>query len=169
MIATAQKNLRDQAVVNVALQLMRANRHAPTYVTEIGRVLRPQGLYISQQVGDRSTQNIYDAFGWGSLGEQWRTYEKSRGLERQDMDTVCATLKSQGFEVLDRRTYDVPYVYRDVESLVFFLKSAPLPEEFDVDRHYQVVSGFLEANTTSRGITTNEHRELLVVRKAANG
>ncbi len=183
MIATAQKNLRDQAVVNVVLQLMRAeslgfaagsfdvvlNRHAPTYVEEIGRVLRPQGLFISQQVGDRSTQNIYDAFGWGSLGEQWRTYESSRGLEPQDADTVCATFRALGYDVLDRRTYDVPFFYLDVESLVFTLKSAPLPEEFDTNRHYPVVREFIEENTTTRGIQTNEHRELLVLRKPVKG
>ncbi len=85
------------------------------------------------------------------------------------MDSVCTSLRGKDYEVFDRRTYDVPYFYSDVESLVFFLKSAPLPEEFDPNRHYPVVCKFIEENTTPRGIQTNEHRELLVVRKSAKG
>lgn len=42
------------------------NRHAPVYAAEIVRVLRPGGVFITQQVGRRNTQSIFSAFGWES-------------------------------------------------------------------------------------------------------
>lgn len=78
---------------------------------------------------------------------------------------VAGAFQAAGFEVLAQRSYDVRYYFRDVESLVFWLKSVPLPVDFDINAHWRVVSEFVDANTTARGIKTNEHRELLVVRK----
>ena len=40
------------------------NRHAPTEVAEIVRVLRPGGVFITQQVGRRNTANIHSVFGF---------------------------------------------------------------------------------------------------------
>lgn len=59
--------------------------------------------------------------------------------------------------------------FKDVESLVFWLKAIPMPEDFDVERHYAQVERILADFTTPRGIESNEHRELLVVRKADAG
>lgn len=55
----------------------------------------------------------------------------------------------------------------DVPSLLFWLKSVPLPEPFDLEKHWQGVNRILRTCTTSRGIESNEHRELLIVRKPA--
>lgn len=61
--------------------------------------------------------------------------------------------------------YDVPYWFCDVESLVFWLKAVPLPEAFDMAKHWPSVNRVLAECTTPRGIETNEHRELLIVQK----
>ena len=61
--------------------------------------------------------------------------------------------------------YDVQYWFRDVESLVFWLKAAPLPEPFDTEKHWQGVNRIIEQYSTPLGIETNEHRELLIVQK----
>ncbi len=55
--------------------------------------------------------------------------------------------------------------FLDVESLVFWLKAAPLPEDFDVERHWRAVDRIITDYSTERGIKTNEHRELLIARK----
>jgi len=56
-------------------------------------------------------------------------------------------------------------ISRAVESFVFWLKSVPIPEPFDVEKHWRGINRFIEKNGTDRGIETNEHRELLIVRK----
>jgi len=45
------------------------NRHAPTEVAEIVRVLRPGGVFITQQVGRRNTENIHSVFGFDPTAE----------------------------------------------------------------------------------------------------
>jgi hypothetical protein len=64
-----------------------------------------------------------------------------------------------------RGEFDVRYAFLDLESLVFHLKSVPLPEEFDIDKHGRQVARFIQENRTARGIETNEHRALLIVQK----
>jgi hypothetical protein len=61
--------------------------------------------------------------------------------------------------------YDVRYWFCDVESLVFWHMAIPLPEDFDVERHWQEVDYIIANYTTPRGIETNEHRELLIAQK----
>jgi len=52
-----------------------------------------------------------------------------------------------------------------VPSLLFWLKAVPLPEPFDLEKHWQSVRRILKEHRTERGIETNEHRELLIVEK----
>jgi hypothetical protein len=52
-----------------------------------------------------------------------------------------------------------------VPSLLVWLKAVPLPEPFDLGRHWHSVNHILDSYITDRGIEINEHRELLIVRK----
>ena len=45
------------------------------------------------------------------------------------------------------------------------LKAASLPEDFDVEKHWQQVNQLIKEYRMPRGIETNEHRELLIVQK----
>jgi hypothetical protein len=62
--------------------------------------------------------------------------------------------------------YDLPLYFKDVEALVFYLKSSPLPEPIDPEKHWQPISHLVDSYTTDLGIRTNQHRELLVVQAA---
>ena len=43
--------------------------------------------------------------------------------------------------------------------------SVPWPEEIKLEKHWQNINRVLETARTERGIETNEHRGLLIVRK----
>lgn len=133
------------------------NRHANVEVAEIVRVLRPGGLFITQQVARRNTLNLLEAFGWTpeSFGPGWF----------QPVDALAAAFEAAGCRVMAQAAYDVRYWFLDVPSLLFWLTAVPLPEPFDLDRHWRGVNRILDAYTTPQGIETNEHRELLIVRK----
>jgi SAM-dependent methyltransferase len=134
------------------------NRHSVAYVDEIGRVLKPGGLFIAQQVGARNTAAICAVFGCGPGGH----YQEESGQTVADWVEAFA---ARGFAIWCRGEYDVPYTFLDVESFVFWLKAIPMPEDFDVERHWPQVNAILVHHQTPRGIVTNEHRELLIVRK----
>lgn len=171
MIATAQSNKIRRNVPNIIFEVMDAhdlalddatfdvilNRHAEVNVAETVRVLRPFGTFITQQVGPRNTLNVLHAFGWTpeSFGESWW----------QPVNELAAGFEAAGCRVVARGEYDVHYWFIDVASFILWLKSVPLPEPFDLERHWESVNRVLRRHTTPRGIETNEHRELLIVQK----
>jgi SAM-dependent methyltransferase len=171
MIRVARENTPPSLAHKVAFKMMRAealqfpddsfgvvlNRHCSVFVAQVVRVLRLNGFFITQQVGSRNTLNVLTAFGWGpeSFGEGWW----------QEMPALAEEFRQNGCAVIARAEYDVRYWFRDLESLVFWLKSVPLPEEFDVERHWQGVSEIIRRYSTPEGIETNEHRELLIAQR----
>ena len=128
------------------------------FVAPIVRVLRPDGLFITQQVGARNFQNICSLLGCGPGGEyEWDPSQEVAALAEAFRQHKCT--------VMGQAEYDVRYVFLDVESLVFNLKAVPIPEDFDIEKHWQQVNQIITDYRTPRGIETNEHRELLIVRK----
>ena len=171
MIEQALQNKRTQGITNVDFKVMNGNhlkfadaefeivlnRHCDVNVSETARVLRPQGYFITQQVGYRNTLNILKAFGWtpASFGAGWW----------QPVVKLAARFEQRGCRVVAKAEYDVRYWFCDVESLMFWLKAVPLPEPFEVEKHWEGVNHILQAYSTRQGIETNEHRELLIVEK----
>ncbi len=171
MIAQALRNKRTRGITNVEFRVMDGhhlafadaefeivlNRHCDVNVSETTRVLRPQGYFITQQVGSRNSLNLLEAFGWtpASFGEGWW----------QPVEELAATFEQRGCRVVVKAEYDVRYWFCDVESLVFWLKAVPLPEPFDVEKHWEGVRRILHEYSTRQGIETNEHRALLIVEK----
>ena len=171
MIEQALRNKRTRGITNVEFKVMDGNhlefsdaefeivlnRHCDVNVSETGRVLRPQGYFVTQQVGYRNTVNILEAFGWtpASFADGWW----------QPVEELAAAFEQSGCRVVAKAEYDVRYWFCDIESLVFWLKAAPLPEPFDVEKHLDGVNYILQEYSTQQGIETNEHRELLVVEK----
>jgi SAM-dependent methyltransferase len=141
------------------------NRHSAVFPESVARMLRPGGVFVTQQVGGRNTQSVMDAFGWSSNGARWAADNARRGWPAQDPASLAAAFAGAGCDVVASGEYDVPYFYRDVESLDFHLKAAPFPEDFDPQRHWRPLAQLVAARTAPRGIETNEHRTLLVVRK----
>lgn len=136
-------------------------RHASVCATEVASALRPGGRFVTQQVGPGNTQSIFDAFGWGSNWEQFA----NDPLPPQRCAKLAIQFEMLGCRVDRLEEYNVGYAFLDVDSLVFFLKAVPFPEDFDPDTHLDGVNRLLATSVSHRGIETTEHRELLVVTK----
>jgi len=170
-IARAQANLAEAGIPAIQLSVMDAhhldfqdetfdivlNRHCIIDVRETTRVLRRGGRFFTQQVGRRNTESILQAFGWtpDSFPDGWW----------QPIDPVADAFAGAGCHVEAVAEYDVRYWFADISSLVFWLKSVPLPETFDPNRHWQAVNEIIARHSTPYGIQTNEHREMLIARK----
>lgn len=171
MIRQARKNAAAQGVDTIQWLVMDGhrlafsggrfdlvlNRHCEVNAAETVRVLRSGGIFITQQVARCNTLNILAAFGWTpeSFGEGWF----------QPVEGLAAEFERSGCRIVARGEYDVRYWFLDVESLLFWLNAVPLPEAFDLERHWRGVRRLVEGYGTERGIETNEHRELLIVEK----
>jgi len=171
MVAHAQAHVVAAGIRNVQISAMDAqhldfenamfdvvlNRHCIIDVDETVRVLRSGGRFFTQQVGRRNAQTILHAFGWtpDSFPDGWW----------QPIGPVSDAFATAGCHVEAVAEYDVRYWFQDVPSLVFWLKSVPLPDTFDPAQHWRTVNEIIERHTTLHGIETNEHREMLIVRK----
>jgi SAM-dependent methyltransferase len=152
------------AVRDASLDLVLA-RCADYNPAEVHRALRPGGVFVTLQMADRDTQNVFDAFGWSSYGAFWRSLFESHDTPYRTSLDAAADFQDLGCAEIRYEEYDVPQHFRDVGSLVLFLKASPLPERFDPERHYEAFASLVRSYGLERGIETNAHRELLVVRK----
>ena len=135
------------------------NRHANVNVAETLRVLRPGGLFLTQQVGLNNLNAICTIMGCGPGGEY--AHDPQETIYR-----LADAFRAQGGTVLAIAEYDVAYYFLDVASLLFLLQGVGIPVDFDLDTHWPQVLEIVRSSTVPCGIRSNEHRELLIVRKA---
>ena len=171
MITAAKRNQYALALENISLLVMEGSalrfdasvfdvvllRHLRVDVSEIVRVLRRGGYFITEMVGQRSSLNILDAFGWtpSSFGPDWW----------QTVAQLADQFLLHGCRIVAQAEYNVPYWFCDLESFMFWLMAVPWPEEIELEKHWQNIDRVLETSQTERGIETNEHRGLLIVQK----
>jgi SAM-dependent methyltransferase len=175
-IAVAQRNARDPnlrfavmdgaslAVRDASLDVVLA-RCADYDPAEVHRVLRPGGYFLTLQMAEHDTQNLFDAFGWGSYGAFWRSMFESRDMPYRTSLDAASDFHDLGCAEIRYEDFDVTQHFRDAAALVLFLKASPLPERFDPLLHYEPFVHLLRTCGSERGIETNAHRELLVVQK----
>jgi len=171
MVETARRNKSAMSMDNISLERMEGDdlrsdgdefdivlqRHSKVYVSEIVRVLRPGGYYITQTVGKRSSLNFLNAFGWtpASFGPDWW----------QSVAELADQFRVHNCHIIAQVEYDVLYSFEDVESFMFWFMAVPWPEAIELDKHWQNINRILETCQTEKGIETNEHRGLLIVQK----
>jgi hypothetical protein len=126
------------------------NRHSVLELGAVAAHLKPGGYFITQQVGERNMACVRQALG------------QPAGVPA----ITLQELTGAGLRVVAFCEYDVEYVVRDVESLVFWLNALDL-EHADLDGAGALASAvtfnkILAGNTDPRGFVTNEHRYLAI-------
>ena len=133
-------------------------RHAPIYVPEVVRVLKPGGYFLTQGIGARNMANIGEVFGAGST----ERYEDEYRANIEDFT-------KGGCRIVATGAYDVSYWVKDIPSLIFWFKAIAgtieVPEGFTIERDWDTVRHIIATYSTANGVLTNEHRTLLIVQK----
>jgi SAM-dependent methyltransferase len=129
------------------------DRHAPFDLTAIAAHLKPGGYFITQQVGERNMACVKAALG---------QLPSPPPIRRQ-------AIADSGLQPLAFMEYDVEYVVRDIESLVFWLNALD-PPHADMDGQSALASAailnrVLAGNVDERGFVTNEHRYLAIAQR----
>jgi SAM-dependent methyltransferase len=94
-----------------AADLVSSRHPITTWWTEIARILRPGGTFLSQQVGPHSVGELTDFF----LGPQAAGSTRDPALAR-------AAAEAAGLEVVDLRSERLRTVFHDVGAVVYFLR-----------------------------------------------
>ena len=134
------------------------DRHGNFNVSEICRVLKPGGLFITQQVGAENDRELVALLG----------YDTSPAFSEQYLSVTADKFRSAGFEILEQDEVFSPIRFFDVGALTWFARVIPWEyPDFSVDTHW---NRLLEAQKVleDRGVIEgNVHRFFLIARKQA--
>ncbi len=129
------------------------NRHAPYNLEKIYGHLNPGGYFITQQVGEKNMGNI----------------KRVLGLNVTDSPVIKDEFSNVGLNIISFREYDVEYVVKDIESLVFWLNALDMLHSnlsgSEALKNVSILNDILSDNVDVRGFVTNEQRYLVVSQK----
>jgi len=171
MIETAQSNYKKSKVLNVRFSQMSSDNlqfpsgffdvisscHAPFSSMEIARVIKNDGIFLTQQVCEADKLNLKEAF------------ERGQGFGEVDgtlKERYIAELKSAGFTEVQAFEYDANEYYQRAEDLIFLLKHTPIIPDFgQEEKDLDILGSFIENYRTEKGIRTNSKRFLIIANR----
>ncbi len=178
MIKTANQKVNVEQKTKITFKVMDAanltfadatfdvviDRQGPIPVKQIVRILKPGGYFITQMIGKNNMVNI---------NQEFDSQEFSKNQLEGEADLIAQEFANLGCSVVSICSYDVGYYVKDVASLLFWFKAirsrghaaSTIPEDFCVEKYYKQINNLITKYQTDRGIRTNEHRELLVIKK----
>ena len=132
------------------------NRHESFDLTEIDRVLRHGGYFITQQVGNMNSHNLMQ-----KLNNNYIFHNPEH-----DVQSYVATLTNLGFEILAMDDIQYPAKFYDVGALVYYAKAIPWEfPGFTVKTHIsKLIDCQLEVEEKGY-LQCNEHRFYIVAKK----
>jgi SAM-dependent methyltransferase len=132
-------------------------RHAAYHAAEVARVLQPDGVLISQQVGGDSLADLQAVFGAEPAWPFWT-------LEYGE-----TALRDAGFLVDAAREWSGDLVFRDVGAIVYYLRAVPwMVEGFTVDGHRDTLLGLQARLDAGDELRFRETRYLFRARMPGN-
>ncbi len=130
------------------------NRHESYDPSEVGRVLRRGGRFVTQQVG--GDNDIV-------LNELLAAPNSDFGLSHWNMEFARKEIEDAGFEVIEAEE-ELPLIrFVDVGTIVFYLKAVPwqIPD-FTVDRYFDRLK-MLESRIRNEGFVGVRGQRFLLV------
>lgn len=137
------------------------NRHEAFSLHELHRILRPGGVFITQQVGGQNNRALSEFL----LGSSAAAVDEAFNAER-----VSDDLRRNGFTVLEAAECFPKLRFRDIGALVYF---ATIIEwefpGFSVEKCYDRLCRLQGKLAQDGYIESNEHRFLIIAVKQPDG
>jgi ubiquinone/menaquinone biosynthesis C-methylase UbiE len=100
------------------------DRHTGYNTREVERVLKPGGVFLTQQVHGKSLLDLFDAF---DCQPHWPYFNLAFALER---------VTETGLVVEMAQEWSGKKIFKDVAALVYYLKAVPwVVDDFTVETH----------------------------------
>lgn len=134
------------------------NRHGSYDCSELFRVLRPGGVFITQQVGPENEIQLNE-FLAPQISPTYSGPEFS-------FDHLLREFQQVGFEVVRAESGGMPSEYYDISAVVYYLKAIPWQIPGFVCEENMPMMRKLHDKITAEGkFTTMEDRQLFILRK----
>jgi SAM-dependent methyltransferase len=130
------------------------NRHGGFKATEVCRILKPGGVFLSQQVGGDNLADLTAIFG------------AMLPYPENTPDRVCDAFTALGCEIRRCEAWRGPVTFSDVGALVYFLKAVPwVIKDFDVRLCQDVLGALHRDQLEGRPLRFTYSRFLIEVAK----
>jgi len=130
------------------------NRHGGFRPEEMCRVLRPGGVFLSQQVGGDNLADLVADFGARLM---WPD---------NTLASIAERFSRAGCTVTRAEAWQGPVTFADVGAVVYFLKAVPwVVEDFDVNRHLAALEALERRRAAGRPLQFTFSRFLIEARK----
>lgn len=135
----------DDAAFDLAL-----NRHGAFDAAEIGRLLKPGGAFLTQQVAGDNLADLGRCFG---AEAQWPA---------NSLGVVTGQLQALGFDLRQARDWRGDLTFLDVGALVYFLRAIPwIVNDFSVEAHLDSLAVLQAQIESGRPLRFTESRFLI--------
>ena len=133
------------------------NRHGYYWEPEVYRLLQPEGVFLTQQVGDRNDIGIRELLG---------APDAQPNIEWADLAEAVANLRAAGFRVTKQLEDIYPQRFYDVGAIVYQLKAVPwqIPD-FTVEGYFKRLKMIHERIQNDGYVDVLEHRFFIIAEK----
>ena len=91
------------------------NQHESYSASEVNRILSPNGIFLTQQVGGLDCAELNEQFN-APLNNEFASWS---------LETACSKLKENGFTILEAKE-EFPFQrFYDIGAIVYYLKAIP--------------------------------------------
>ncbi len=128
------------------------NQHESYAASEVKRILSPNGIFLTQQVGGLDCAELNELFGT-PLNSEFSSWS---------LKTACNELRENGFTILDAKEEFPLQRFYDVGSVVYYLKAIPwqIPD-FTVDSYTEELYRIHEIILQKGYFDVKQHRFII--------
>lgn len=132
------------------------NAHESFSSTEVFRVLKPGGFFLTQQVGDLNGLQLASRL---LPGYRHRDFNFHLNVVRSELEKV-------GFKFHFADEWFPQQVFLDMEALVYYCRTIPWEfPDFEVEKHFSQLLSFEDELTRHGKIMNQQHRFVLIAEK----
>ena len=105
------------------------NRHGAINAREIFRILKPRGIFFTQQVtGSKDSMDLVKEF------------KAKRKFSDINLELYKKKLLDAGFEIKENKKWEGEKIFKDVGAIIYYLKAIPwIVENFSVERNFKTL------------------------------
>ncbi|PEU87067.1 SAM-dependent methyltransferase [Bacillus cereus] len=128
------------------------NQHESYAASEVKRILSPNGVFLTQQVGGLDCAVLNEQFG-SPLNSEFASWS---------LEAACSELEENEFTILDAKE-EFPFQrFYDIGAIVYYLKAIPwqIPD-FTVERYYEELYRIHEITLQKGYFDVKQHRFII--------
>ncbi|CAG8747651.1 11277_t:CDS:2, partial [Racocetra persica] len=132
------------------------NRHEPYLSYEVHRLLKSDGLFVTQQVGDRDNMEL----------NQLLNAPELLGHREWNLEHACNELENVGFSILLKDEAFMETKFYDVGAIVYYLKAAPWQiEDFSIEKYSEQLINLHHLIQKEGCLSVKSHRFFIVAKR----